>query len=268
MIFHQPHNSKCSNNYNAYFYTSEAWDFHFHKNLELIYVVKGSVKCIINNTTYILMDGDYGLCMPYDIHSYIPDKDTLYWVGVFSEDYVRLFANQIRGKSPEGFVFKCPEATDRLLKSTLISTEVPSVYILKSCLYAVCDAFLTTVSFSENISDKKINILLIAEYISNNHTKNITLNDISKLLGYDYNYVSRYFHSAFNMSFTDFLNIYRLETAIRLLDETDKKITEIALESGFQSIRSFNNSFRLKFKISPSEYKRNKFINIKNQLSF
>ena len=256
MIFHQPHNSKSSYSYNAFFYTKEIWDFHFHKNLELIYVVKGSVKCLLNNTEYILKEGDYGLCLPYEVHSYIPQADTLYWVGVFSEDYVRLFANHIRGKQANGFVFKCPQSTNELLQSTLISENVPSIYILKACLYAVCDAFLCEVDFSETQGNKKTNISLIVQYISENHTKNITLKDISKLLGYDYNYVSRFFHSTFNMSFTNFLNIYRLETAIKLLEETNKKITDIALESGFQSVRSFNNSFRLKFGISPSEYKR------------
>ena len=256
MIFHQPHNSKSSYSYNAFFYTKEIWDFHFHKNLELIYVVKGSVKCLLNNTEYTLTEGDYGLCLPYEVHSYIPQDDTLYWVGVFSEDYVRLFANHIRGKQANGFVFKCPESTNSLLQSTLISENVPSIYVLKACLYAVCDAFLHEVEFSENQGNKKTNISLIVQYIAENHTKNITLKDISKLLGYDYNYVSRFFHSTFNMSFTNFLNIYRLETAIKLLEETNKKITDIALESGFQSVRSFNNSFRLKFGISPSEYKR------------
>lgn len=257
MIFHQSHNSKSSYNYNAFFYTNEIWDFHFHKNLELIYVEKGSVECTVNNTVYTLNPDDFGLCLPYDIHSYKPQENTLYWVGVFSEDYVRLFAKQIYGKSAEGFTFKCPESTKKLLKSSLLSEETPSLFLLKACLYAVCDAYLSAVSLTDSINDKKMNILLIAEYISNNHTKNITLRDISRLLGYDYNYVSRYFNSTFNMSFTDFLNIYRLETATRLLEETDKKMTEIALESGFQSVRSFNNSFRNKFGISPGEYKRN-----------
>ena len=148
MIFHQPHNSKSSYSYNAFFYTKEIWDFHFHKNLELIYVVKGSVKCLLNNTEYILKEGDYGLCLPYEVHSYIPQADTLYWVGVFSEDYVRLFANHIRGKQANGFVFKCPQSTNELLQSTLISENVPSIYILKACLYAVCDALLCEVDFS------------------------------------------------------------------------------------------------------------------------
>lgn len=261
MIFHQPHNSKSGHNYNAFFYTSDVWDFHFHKNLELIYVVKGRVKCIINGSEYILSAGDYGLTLPYDIHSYVPFENTLYWVGVFSEDYVRLFAAHIRGKSAQGFAFRCPDGTNHLLQSTLICEDTPPIYILKACLYAVCDAYLSEVNLSEDVSDKKINILLIAQYVSENHTKNVTLKDISKLLGYDYNYVSRYFHTAFNMSFTDFLNIYRLESATRLLDETDKKITDIALESGFQSVRSFNNSFRIKFGISPREYRRGSLAN-------
>ena len=255
MIFHQPHNSKSSYNYNAFFYAKEVWDFHFHKNLELIYVVKGSVRCIINSSEYTLNSGDFGLCLPYDIHSYIPDEDTIYWVGVFSEDYVRLFANYIKGKIAEGFIFRCPESTHQFLESVLISETTPPIYLLKACLYSVCDAFLSSVSFAEDLNNKKINILLIAQYVSENHTKDITLKDIAKLLGYDYNYVSRYFQSAFNMSFTNFLNIYRLETAVKLLDETNKKITDIALESGFQSVRTFNNSFRLKFGMSPSEYK-------------
>ena len=155
MIFHQTHNSKNNYNYNAFFYTTEIWDFHFHKNLELIYVVKGNVKCTINNTEYVLSAGDYGLCLPYDIHSYIPDCDTLYWVGVFSEDYVRLLANHIKGKSAYGFTFKCPESTNQLLQDILICEKTPSMYLLKACLYSVCDAFLSQVDVSEDSNNKK-----------------------------------------------------------------------------------------------------------------
>ena len=142
-----------------------------------------------------------------------------------------------------------------MLQSTLINESTPSIYILKGCLYTVCDAFLADINIVEDSNDKKTNFTHIVQYISENYTKNITLKDISKLLGYDYNYVSRYFNATFNMSFTNFLNIYRLETAIKLLEETDKKITDIALESGFQSVRSFNHTFRLKFGINPSKYK-------------
>lgn len=106
-------------------------------------------------------------------------------------------------------------------------------------------------------STKEYGILTkITEYIEKNHRKKITLMDIAKTLGYDYNYTSRYFHNTFNMSFTDFVNIYRLESALLLLEETDKSITCVALESGFQSIRTFNDLFKKTMSTSPMKYRK------------
>ena len=59
------------------------------------------------------------------------------------------------------------------------------------------------------------------------------------------------------MSFSEFLTLYRLETATQLMKQSDKKMLDIALESGFQSARSFNACFKSHFKMSPTEYKKN-----------
>ena len=255
MLFHQPHNSMGNYNYNACIYTDEVWQPHFHKNLELIYVLSGTVKCEVNNKLYMLKSGDFGLCLPYDVHAYTPGNDTKYFVCVFSADYVRLFQNQIRGKSANGFSFRPDNAIKEFLTEKLVKTEEPSVYVLKACLYAVCDEFSKKVTLSEN-KDRKQSIIAITDYLEKNHTQNISLVDIAKLLGYDYHYVSRYFHSVFDMSFAELLGAYRLETAISLMDETDKKIADIALSSGFGSVRSFNYTFKKHFGISPKEYRR------------
>lgn len=256
MIFHQPHNSLGNFNYNLRFYTGESWDFHFHKNLELICVLQGNMECTVNSVPHTLGIGDFGLCLPYDIHSYRPRADTRYWVLVFSEDFVRHFAKTIQGKTADAFSFRCSPAVRQLLEQTLLQGGQPSICMLKACLYGVCGEFLQSVGLSESRGMRQ-NFLTVTDYISKNYADNITLNDIAQLLGYNYNYVSRYFHKVFSMSFHDLLNLYRLEAATRLLDETDKKITEIAFESGFQSVRSFNNCFRSHLGVSPSEYKRN-----------
>ena len=86
-------------------------------------------------------------------------------------------------------------------------------------------------------------ITVISDYIHQNYTGKITLRDIAKETGYDYNYMSRYFHRTFNMKFNDYVNTCRLENAITLLRNTDKSILNLAYESGFQSVRSFNNFF-------------------------
>lgn len=254
MIFHQPGNS-LNNNFNAALYTTEIWKQHFHKSLELAYVINGSLKCYSNGNEYLLKQGDFGLCFPYDIHAYEPQKDTSYWVCVFSEDYVHDFYKMIKEKTGD-FKFNCNMPVTRFITESLINNSEPSRLIIKSALYAVCNEYIKSVALTDK--NKKITekIAVITDFIENNHTKDIKLSDIGKLLGYDYHYVSRYFHSVFKMSFSEFLTLYRLETAVNLMEQTDKKILEIALESGFQSIRSFNECFKTHFKMSPTEYKK------------
>ena len=130
--------------------------------------------------------------------------------------------------------------------------------MLKSCLYAVCEEYSKQIDLKEkNLKDSET-IFKITEYILKNHKNDISLSDISNLLGYDYHYVSRLFHSAFNMSFAEYLTSYRMGTTIALLDETDKTVADIAFESGFQSVRSFNNSFKNRFGTTPSAYRKTK----------
>ena len=256
MPFHQIENSQGNYAYNICVYTDKIWNYHFHKNLELIYVMEGAVDCTVNQLSYRLTSGEYGLCLPYDIHRYAPERDTKYWVLVFSGDYVRFFMNQIKEKTGQGFAFRLDETADTYIKDRLITQETPTDYTLKSCLYAVCEGYLAAVKLQDRKESTVQPSLRICDYIYENHTRKVTLSDISKVLGYDYSYVSRYFRNVFRMTFSDFLLGYRLETAIRLLEETDKAIAEVAYESGFQSVRSFNSLFQKHMNTTPSQYRK------------
>ncbi len=256
MIFHQPFNSLSANNYNANFYETQGFEFHFHRSFEIFYVIKGAVTCTVNQSEQILHAGDFGICLPNEIHSLKPSPDSLYWVCVFSADYVRAFAKQTEGKVGSDFRFSCSDSVETFTRENLMTEELPPLYLLKSCLYALCNEYLNSVTLTEKSREKTQTLAIITDYITRHHQGNIKLSDIAKLLGYDYHYVSRYFHKVFNMSFNDFVNLYRLETATKLMEETDKKLTEIALESGFQSVRTFNEVFRKHFGTSPSGYLR------------
>ena len=130
------------------------------------------------------------------------------------------------------------------------------MFTLKSCLYGVCEDYLSDIRLVEKNKSKEETVSAIVDYIQKNYTLQISLRDIANVLGYDYNYMSRCFKNIFGMTFTDFINIYRLEAAIRLLRETEKSITEVAFESGFQSVRSFHSFFRKAMDISPAKYRR------------
>ena len=79
-------------------------------------------------------------------------------------------------------------------------------------------------------------------------------------LGYSYNYLSAYFKTQFGCSYADYVNSFRLEEAVRLLKRTDKSITQIAFESGFTSIRNFNDVFKKEYSISPLLFKKQRGI--------
>lgn len=255
MIFHQPGNSQPNYNSNAFFYTKEVWESHFHKNFELIYVLSGGVSCTVNGLSCRLGPGDFGLCLPFDVHRYVPEQDTRYWVLVFSEDFVQYFAKSIAGKQGEGFAFRCQPAVEEYVLSQMVEQKSPSILTLKSCLYAVCQQYSNAVRLVERKHRKPEAVTAITDYVREHHTQALSLQDISRQIGYDYNYMSRYFHNMFNMSFTDFVSIYRLETAVDLLEHTDLDMATIALESGFQSVRSFYHAFQKHMQISPAKYR-------------
>ena len=127
MIFHQPQNSLSNYNYNSFFDTDQVWEYHFHKNLELIFVVKGCVHCTVNSKEYTLCDGEFGLCLPYDIHRYEPQSDSLYWVLVFSEDFVRTFMKKIEGKTGTGFSFSPEKPVKDYLSSRLVFNDALTI---------------------------------------------------------------------------------------------------------------------------------------------
>ncbi len=256
MLFHQPANSSSNYNYNANFYTDSIWEYHFHRNLELIYVINGSVDCTVNDVNYCVKAGEFGLCLPCDIHRYQPENNTLYWVLVFSEDFVRYFSKEIANKVGDGFVFSIKPAIKEYVVSQLVNNPNPTVYTLKSCLYAICEEYKASVPLMDKNRKHEGTLLSIIDFIAENHTRRITLADIAKKFDYDYNYMSRCFKKYFNVTFTDFINSYRLETAINLLENTDHTITSIAFESGFQSLRTFNDFFKKTMKLSPTEYRK------------
>lgn len=254
MIFHQAINST-NNNFNVTYYKSELFKPHFHKSLELVYVTDGHLKCNINGTEHFLYAGDYGLCLPYDTHAYEPEANTNYWICVFSEDYVYDFAKKIDNKSGS-FKFNCSPSVSKFITENLFQSSVPSHFLIKALLYAVCGEYVKCATLTNKKLKVQKDIAIIVDYIEQNHTKPITLSDISHLLNYDYHYLSRYFHSLFKMSFPEMLTLYRLETAVTLLKQSNKKVIDIAFECGFQSIRSFNDCFKARFKMSPTEYRK------------
>ena len=256
MFFHQTHNSDNSNNYNAFFYDDVHWPAHFHKHYELIYVSFGTVKCTIWNRTELIHAGNFALFLSGEVHSLVSMGHSRCWIGVFSGEFVHSFTQQVEGSHGVVSCFCCGRSIHNYLLENLIHERAQERLILKSCLYAVLSEYLHQTKLVPQSGQGFQLLDNICHYVEDHYKTPVTLLDISRSLGYNYSYLSRYFSRNFNMSFKSFLNSYRLEQAKQMLLETNESITGIALETGFQSVRNFNHYFRNSVNMTPTEFRQ------------
>ena len=131
----------------------------------------------------------------------------------------------------------------------------------KGLLYSIESEFLEQAIFKET-GEKEDIVTKVLEYVAENFRNNVSLHGIAEGTGYNYQYLSRIFNHTMGTKFKKLLNQYRLEYALYIICDTDRPITEIAFESGFQSVRSLNRVCLETFGCSPMELrKRNKKIN-------
>ena len=126
----------------------------------------------------------------------------------------------------------------------------------KGLLYSFCSAFDENAAYQPRKLGQNGLLSKIFAFVDQNFMSECTLEELSAQLGYDYAYLSRSFKKAAGISYVSYLNIYRLNTACYLLDNTDKSILQCALEVGYSSLRTFNRNFKNHFTISPAEYRK------------
>jgi AraC-like DNA-binding protein len=96
---------------------------------------------------------------------------------------------------------------------------------------------------------------IIYNFIENNYHRAISIEEISNLTHLSKAAFCRYFKKMTRLTFTDFLNQYRIEQAKKLL-QTDKNISETSFECGFESLSYFNKIFKKVVGENPSQYKK------------
>lgn len=84
----------------------------------------------------------------------------------------------------------------------------------------------------------------------------VTVESVSKELGYTRQYVSGSFRRATGRLLGQFLKQKRLEKAARLLKKSQMRITEVSSVCGFDSANYFRHEFRQRFGMSPRQFRQ------------
>lgn len=92
-------------------------------------------------------------------------------------------------------------------------------------------------------------------YIRENYHKDLNLAVVANYISLNYSYFSHMFKEYIGQNFVDYLKMVRVESAKRLLKETDFKILEISEMVGYKNPKQFARVFRDVEGISPKEYR-------------
>ncbi len=114
--------------------------------------------------------------------------------------------------------------------------------------------------FEKYLNEKKIQnskpIRQAKQYINQNYNKDISLEDVSKLIGFNPAYFSSLFKKETGENFTEYIMKIRIQNAKYLLIQTDKEIAEIASDIGYMDLKYFSKLFKKKTGLNPSEFRK------------
>lgn len=217
---------------------------HFHKSLELNYATQGALKVQLGLHNEIFYPGEIAFIPSYIPHSVAAIGETVsenliipfQYFKKFSQNDVSLQFFQLNNKKINTELFTIISAIKER-----INTNPP--ILLQGLIYVLLGLIVENYPQNQFSTNEDSLIIRIIEYIENNFTENLTLENISANFGYSKYHFSKLFHKYFNCNLKAYINNIRINYIKDHL-KTEKTTTLIS-NAGFNTLSTF---YRLKQK--------------------
>lgn len=244
-----------------WFAVEEAHDFtyphHLHRWYELIVILDGTLDVTVDDITYTLHTNDSLFIFPNQIHSLRASSPSHHKLILIKPELIAHFNSKMQNRVPVSP--KKHITNDAWLSLFGKASNSSSIEEMKGILYLYC-SFFSDDGFCDGaageLPDSHDIMHRIFRFAADNFTENCTLSDLSASIGYDYSYLSKLFSEKIGISYTEYVNMLRIDRACYLLKNTDFPIIDIAAECGYGSLRTFNRNFQRRMGITPRDYKK------------
>ena len=246
---------------------------HVHREMEIGLVLKGSARLTAGAQTISLKPGSLYFINANESHDVISeDEDGVRIVFLqlsnhFCREYIHLFRNldilwhDLSAHLGKDDNLALTELLLDVFKSYLDEGELCPLYSMTSVCRLFC-RLLEVVPYRlfdeaayQSRKRKTARLKRITEYISAHCSEKLSLSAIAEAEGLSPTYVSHFIHENLNMTFQEYVNNLRLEKALRLITNTNLRLTDIYLECGFSDVKYLNKSFKNRFGCHPKEYR-------------
>ena len=226
------------------------------------YILKGKGYYHVKGTSYELTEGEGFLIYPGESTYYKADeKQPWEYCWISFDGYDSLSILQKCGFSEENLILKDRDTENfgNKLKELIdyYWSNRENDLFLKGQFYT-CFSHIYYTNTLNNHESNQGYVDKAIKYINNNFTYDIRISEIAKHIGIDRTYLYKLFMESFTMSPQDYLINFRIKYAAYLLKTTDMNITEISYSCGFKETPVLCKHFKKKFKITPTEYRKNK----------
>ncbi len=259
-------------------YESGSFMWHWHPEIEITYVQKGTMCYKVNNLVYHLKEGDIVFHNSGVLHSGIMEnqEDCSYIPVTFDSRLIYgFFQSTINSKYVDPVIqdSRLPaicidqselwhkQFREYLLHIISLDREHPEFYELDICicLQSMWRLLLEHITYEPNVSGENSleydRIKKILSYMEENYKNKITLKDISEHIHLCQSECTRLFKRYMNTTLFSFLQEYRIERSLEYLKK-DTPVTDVASAVGFEDSNYYSKVFTKIKGCSPREYRK------------
>ncbi|TLS53645.1 AraC family transcriptional regulator [Paenibacillus antri] len=249
--------------------------WHYHKEVEFLYVQEGVHEISTPNRTYTLKAGDVMVIGSSQLHrGRVVGPDTLVYI-VFHVDlepyfdpammmYYRRFSEVLHPLEELNYMFE-ENAAVRAEVARIIESihkeilgeskgyEIAASMHIKHLLLTLLRGDTRGLLQAHEHVDASA-MKPIVEYVDRHLAEKIDMEQVARRAGMSYFYFSKYFKRAMGASFTDYVNRKRIAKAERLLVTSGRSIAEVASEVGIGNMAHFYELFKRFNGCTPKQY--------------
>jgi AraC-like DNA-binding protein len=249
---------------------------HFHDHYELYYLCEGERMYFVHDRSYRVKAGDLVLIDRQVLHKTsdtgMPDHERIViyvqheWLETAYPEDITLLTSPFKNDVP---VLSLPvqqlPGLKRVIDEMVEELHQQPVGCAIRLRHAIIEVMLMAARAlslegssppeAEPESPLHMKMIKVVQYLNDHYTDVLSLTAIAQQFAISSYYFSRIFKSTTGFAFSEYINLIRLKEAQRLLRETDLKITDIALKTGFDNFSHFGKAFKKMAGVPPRAYR-------------
>lgn len=258
----------------------ETLRLHWHNELEFFHIIEGKTRFQVGSSYIEVIEGQAIFINSTEIHGAhrLNDSKCNYHATVFNIDFLssknyddlqnEFIAPLLKQVSPYIHITGNTSWEKEILTQlSIIETEFKLKSYgfqlkIKICLYNILYSIYTNITFEDEPElarirlNKMDRLKKILEYIHTNYSQKLDSGTLANLIDCTEEHFRRFFKTLLGKTPVDYINYYRVGIAADLLKNTNDRVIDIAMKTGFENVSYFIRVFKKITKLTPHQYRK------------